>query len=345
MGDHRAFVNFPRDFLIGRRPIPDPSKQLVIEILEDIRIDDELIAGLNRLKDQGYTLALDDVVYSEMLLPIMHLIDIVKVEYPAIPKDQLHSHVAGFREWPIELLAEKIETREEFEQCRDAGFDYFPGSFLSRPEIVQSRVSDRQSPMLPLLNKLHSSCESFDELEQLVRNDADLCFRMMRYLHSSVIGLTREVESLRHGLVLLGFSGVRRLITLLSLKGMQGTPNERLVSSLVRASMCQALAASAAPNLADAAYTTGLFSELDAILGRPIDEILESLPLSSGIRDAILRQEGILGKILQNTIAYETADWQSIDSTLCSDEVMCDAYVQAIQAADNLMTDVAHAVV
>ena len=184
VGNHRAFVNFPRDFLVGRRPIPDRSKQLVIEILEDIRIDDELIAGLTRLKDQGYTLALDDVVYSEMLLPIMHLIDIVKLEYPAILKGQLDNHVAGFREWPVQLLAEKIETREEFEECRDAGFDFFQGFFLSQPEIVRSRVSDRQSPMLPLLSKLHSSCDNFDELEQLVRNDADLCFRMMRYLHS-----------------------------------------------------------------------------------------------------------------------------------------------------------------
>ena len=157
MGDHRAFVNFPRDFLIGRRPIPDPSKQLVIEILEDIRIDDELIAGLNRLKDQGYTLALDDVVYSEMLLPIMPLIDIVKVEYPAIPKDQLHSHVAGFREWPIELLAEKIETREEFEQCRDAGFDYFQVFFSvaagNRPKscvgpAVANAATPEQTPFV-----------------------------------------------------------------------------------------------------------------------------------------------------------------------------------------------------
>ena len=126
---------------------------------------------------------------------------------------------------------------------------------------------------------------------------------------------------------------------------MQGTPNERLVSSLVRGSMCQTLAASVAPDLVDAAYTTGLFSELDAILDRPIKEILESLPLSSEISDAILRQEGILGRILQNTIAYETANWQNIDLTLCSDEVMRDAYVQAIQVADNLMADIAQAAV
>lgn len=345
VGEHRAFVNFPRDFLIGLRPIPEASKQLVIEVLEDITIDDELIHGLTQLKDQGYTLALDDVVYSEMLLPIMHLIDIVKVEYPAIPTNQLHDHVARFREWPVELLAEKIETREEFEECRDAGFDYFQGYFLSRPEVVRSGVADRQSPLLPLLNKLHSSCDSFDELEVLVRNDADLSFRMMRYLRSSVVGLNREVESLRHGLVLIGFGGVRRLITLMALKSMQGTPSESLVSSLVRASMCQAVAASVAPNLVDAAYTTGLFSELDAILGRPIEEILESLPLSAEIRDAILSQEGMLGRILTNTIAYETADWQKIDLTLCSEEAMRDAYVQAIQAADNLMKEVEHAVI
>lgn len=189
VGDHRAFVNFPRDFLIGIQPIPDSPDRLVIEVLEDIIIDEQLIAGITQLKNQGYTIALDDVVYSDMLVPIMDLVDIVKVEYPDIEKGRLKDHVAKFRQWPVQLLAEKVETRDEFEECREAGFDLFQGFFLSRPEVIQSKVSDRQSGMLPVFAQVNSSAESFDDLEKIVRSDADLCFRMMRYLDSSSIGL------------------------------------------------------------------------------------------------------------------------------------------------------------
>jgi len=340
VGNHRAFVNFPRDFLVGLQPIPDSPDKLVIEILEDISIDDQLIAGITQLKSQGYTIALDDVVYSDMLIPIMHLVDIVKVEYPAITAGQLEEHVARFRQWPVQLLAEKVETREEFEECQAAGFDLFQGFFLSRPEVIHSKVSDRQSGMLPVLARLNSSCETFDELEKIVRSDADLCFRMMRYLDSSSIGLDREIESLRHGLVLLGFGGVRRLITLLVLKSVPGTPNQRLVSSLVRAGMCQTIAEKVSPELKEAAYTTGLFSQLDSILQQPMEDLMRSLPLNAEIRDAVLSQDGTLGQILQTTIAYETADWSAIDLDACSESDLSNAYLQAVQAADTLMNQI-----
>ncbi len=340
VGDRRAFVNFPRDFLTGVQPIPDSPDKLVIEVLEDITIDDQLIAGIRNLKDQGYTIALDDVVYSDMLLPVMDLVDIVKIEYPAIPAGELKEHVAGFRQWNVQLLAEKVETREEFEECCSAGFELFQGFFLSCPEVIHSKVSDHQSGMLPVLARLNCSCSSFNELEEIVRSDADLCFRLMRYLDSSSIGLTREIESLRHGLVLLGFGGVRRLITLLVLKSVPGTPNQRLVSSLIRGAMCQGVAEQVNSELKDAAYTTGLFSQLDSILHQPMEEIMTSLPLSTEIRTAVLTQTGTLGRILQTVIAYETADWSSIDPDFCSEEHLTAAYLEAVQAADTFMSEI-----
>jgi EAL and modified HD-GYP domain-containing signal transduction protein len=323
VGNHRAFVNFPRDFLIGIQPIPDSPDKLVVEILEDIIIDEQLIEGISQLKSQGYMIALDDVVYSDMLIPIMHLVDIVKVEYPAIENGKLEQHVARFRQWPVQILAEKIETREEFDECNAAGFDLFQGFFLSHPEVIHSKVSDRQSSLLPVLARLNASCETFDQLEEIVRSDADLCFRMMRYRDSSSFGLNREIHSLRHGLVLLGFGGVRRLITLLVLKSVPGTPGQRLVSSLK-----------------DAAYTTGLFSQLDSILQQPMEDVMKSLPLSAEIRDAILAQTGTLGQILQTAVAYETADWALIDPEFCPEDKLSAAYLQAVQSADALLAEI-----
>ncbi len=340
VGNHRAFVNFPRDFLIGIQPIPDSPDKLVVEILEDIIIDEQLIEGISQLKSQGYMIALDDVVYSDMLIPIMHLVDIVKVEYPAIENGKLEQHVARFRQWPVQILAEKIETREEFDECNAAGFDLFQGFFLSHPEVIHSKVSDRQSSLLPVLARLNASCETFDQLEEIVRSDADLCFRMMRYRDSSSFGLNREIHSLRHGLVLLGFGGVRRLITLLVLKSVPGTPGQRLVSSLIRGAMCQAIAESVNPDVKDAAYTTGLFSQLDSILQQPMEDVMKSLPLSAEIRDAILAQTGTLGQILQTAVAYETADWALIDPEFCPEDKLSAAYLQAVQSADALLAEI-----
>jgi len=337
VGHHRAFVNFPRDFLTGHRPIPEASEQLVIEILEDIRIDEELIEGIRSLRRQGYIIALDDVVFTEILVPVMHLIDIVKVDYPKIPAGQLQSHVDRFRKWPIKLLAEKVETRAQYEECLTAGFDLFQGFFLSRPEVMESTVTKRQSGLLPLLMQLQTSETTFEEMEEMVCSDADLCFRMMRYLDSSVVGLTREVQSLRHGLVLLGMNGVRRLIALLALKRAEGTPSEVLVTSLVRASMCQRLAITMDKSLADAAYTTGLFSQLDKILGRPMTEVLDMLPLQDEIHAAILHGEGRLGHLLRNAIACETADWDNVDVEKFSTELLIQSYLEAVRLADGLI--------
>ena len=337
VGRHRAFVNFPRDFLTGKQPIPDASGQLVIEILEDIQIDTELIAGISDLKSRGYLIALDDVVYSEMLIPIMHLVDIVKVDYPEIPSGDIQSHVDRFRQWPVKLLAEKVETRSQYEECREAGFDMFQGFFLSRPELMESAVTKRQSGLLPLLVKLQSTEATFEEMEEMVGSDADLCFRMMRYLDSSIVGLTREIQSMRHGLVLLGMNGVRRLIALLALKRAEGTPSEVLVTSLVRASMCQRLALAQDRYLGDAAYTTGLFSQLDKILGRPMYEVLTLIPLKREIHSAILDREGRLGQLLRTAIAYETADWKSVDLNRYSTELLTESYLEAVRLADGLI--------
>jgi EAL and modified HD-GYP domain-containing signal transduction protein len=251
--------------------------------------------------------------------------------------------VDGFREWPVELLAEGLETGEEFEECRDAGVDLFQGFFLSRPEAIVGNVSNRQAGLLNLLTKLQSSCQTFDQLEQVVIKDADLCYRMMRYLDSSSVGLQKEIGSVRHGLVLLGVAGVRRVLTLLALQSVEGKPSERLASSLIRACMCETICQSMNPGLTDAAYTTGLFSQLDAILNQPMREVMKSVPLTEDVRDAILTQEGLLGQILQTTIAYETADWTNIDLGLCAAELMKSAYLDAVKAADSMMREIATA--
>lgn len=338
VGTHRAFVNFTRDFLVGKLPIPDLASNLVIEVLEDITIDEELINGVSELSQRGHLIALDDVVYSEQLVPILDVIDIVKVEYPAIEQGAVKDHVAKFRQWPVKLLAEKVETREEFKECLSVGFDLFQGYFLSRPETLKGDIQPRNTNLLPLIaNALSSS--SFEQLRDAVLIDADLCFRVLRYLNSTMVGLPNEITSIDHGLKLLGVNGVKRLLALLSLTKCEVESSEVLISSLTRASMCSTLAKSIDAELAGSAYTVGMFSRLDHIVRQPLEEALASLPLSPAVKSAILNEEGDLGAVLKNVVAYETGDWTRLDPVRFPPRLLRSAYFESIHFADQLASD------
>jgi EAL and modified HD-GYP domain-containing signal transduction protein len=331
VGEKIAFINFTRGFLLGDLPLPLAPARLVLEILEDVRIDEELVAGLARLVEQGYTFALDDAVFRDELIPLLRLSCIVKVELPAIPRHELEDHVRHFRNYPVVLLAEKVETLEEFNRCRLLGFQYFQGFFLSRPQMIPGKKQCASDiAVLQVLGKLSAPNVSVSELEQIIKNDAALSYKLLRYINSARFALYTRIESLRQVILLLGVQGIRTMAMLAALAGTTHKPGDVLRDATQRAMLCEKLARLLSDLDPSACFTAGLISSLDAVFDLPVFDILESLPLSDALKRAVLRHEGSVGEVLHCAIAIERAEWDAITCRGLTPAQIRAAYLSAI---------------
>ncbi|MCA9071921.1 MAG: HDOD domain-containing protein, partial [Planctomycetaceae bacterium] len=269
--DRVAFVNFTREFITGEHPLPQCPKQLIVEVLEDIEPDPEVIAGIRRLRRQGFRIALDDVVYHPDLEPLLEHASLVKVDLSLIPQTEWASHVQQFRKWPVKLLAEKVETLEEFQHCRSLGFDLFQGYFFSKPELLEGRKLDsNQTVLLRILSVINSPQVEIQSLARTVEADPALCLKILRYVNSSHFGIRRTVESLQQACVLLGLDTLRTITSLLLLVGNNNVPQQAARTALLRAWMCRNLGQNNSKVNPQSVFTVGLLSMLDVLLGQPL---------------------------------------------------------------------------
>lgn len=337
-----AFVNFTREFLTGKHPLPNCPKQLIPEVLEDIEPDVEVVNGLKKLRKQGFTIALDDVVYHPKLDPLLDLASIVKVDVSLIPQAEWGSHVRQLRNWPVKLLAEKVETLEEFRLCQSLGFDLYQGFFLSKPELLKGRKLDsKQTTLLRILSEINAPNVEIRNLARTVELDPGLCVKILRYVNSSHFGIRRNVESLQHACVMLGLATIRTLTMLLLLVGNCGVPQRAARAAILRACMCRNLAEYHADVNSHSVFTVGLLSMLDLLLGQPLEDLLPTLPLDETIRSAILEGTGTMGELLQNVIVYERCEWDTLAELGVEANVFRRAYLNAVTEVQGAWESVA----
>ncbi len=335
-----AFVNFTRNLLDS--PPPIDASRLVVEILEDVVIDAQTIEAIARLKQQGYTIALDDYVYAEGHHELVLLADLIKIDVLAQSLDEVRALLQRLQPYNVQLLAEKVETQEMFETCKQLGFKYFQGYFLSRPQIVKGRaLKSNQRTVLQLLTTLKSADVDFKEIEQVIQTDSVLALKILRLVNSAFFSQQREIKSIRQALALLGLEKIRSWAQLLALSNLDNKPAALFTAAMVRARFGQLLAerATGADLHGDSQFTIGLLSTLDAFLGMEMGDVLKSIAVSADMRDAILLYQGDSGFLLAVTIAYERADWDAIDwprlQALGIDtENAQEAYLQSLQWAD-----------
>jgi c-di-GMP phosphodiesterase len=334
VGTQKAFVNFAREFLVGKYPMPMATERLGIEILKDVVVDDELVAGVSSLVAQGCTLALDDLVDHDNRKPLLEMASIVKLDLSSIPRKQLPAQVEKFRKYPVKLLAERVETLDDFEHCKTLGFDLFQGFFLSRPQMIKGREQRaNQAVVLKLYSRLCDPQVSIDELERLVRTDPALCYKLLRYINSLKFALPKRIRSLRQAIVLLGIQGVRSLVMLVGLAKVSQKPTELLMTSIIRALMCERLAEIRRYREPHAYFTAGLISSLDAVLDMPLAEVVQSLHIDEELKDAILCHTGPIGKVIRCSIAQERGDWTHIPFAELKNSEIREAYLAAIREA------------
>lgn len=305
-GDKTVFINLTRNLLMSEAILAFPPARVVLEVLEDVEIDEELLASVRLLSQKGYRIALDDFVYREGPQPLLAVADIVKVDLAQLENGQLAEQVRELRRHSVQLLAEKVEDREQYAICRELGFEYFQGYYLCRPNVIHGRsIATNRLTVLQLINKLHQPDPDLRELEAHIANDVSLSYHLLRFINSAYYGLSRPVESIHRAVVYLGRDAVRHWVTLLALRSVKGKPSEVLPTALVRARMCQLLAQSAGFPQNDSFFTVGLFSTLEQILQAPMSDVLAQLPMSEEVNAALLRGEGPMGEALACAMAFE----------------------------------------
>lgn len=306
-----ALVNVTRDFIVGEYARLFPEGRVLLEVLEHVAVDELVLERLKALKNDGYKIVLDDFVLTDSTAPLLDLADIVKLDVLGLSTEEVARQVDSMRVREMQFLAEKIETHEMFEFCKREGFSLFQGYFLSKPQIIEGRrpPADRFS-LIRLLAVVNDPRAELDQLETVVSSDAALSLRLMRYINSAFFATSTKVSSIRHALVYMGLRMVRAWVNLVILSGVSDKPGELVVQGMLRAKMCERLAAAAGRTDVDASFTVGLFSIIDALMDRPLSELLEELPLTDEIKSALLEHQGPLGEILELVLSYEKADWE-----------------------------------
>lgn len=290
LGKCKAFVNLPRQLLADEAVKVLPRETVVIEILEDVMPDAEVVRACRNLKKAGYLLALDDFVRGPDSYRLIELTDFIKVDFRATSPHERLALAAEFGRRGIHMLAEKVESQEEFDEARSIGYSYFQGYFFARPQVISAGdIPTTKLSQLRLLRELQHPDLELKRLEELVSCDLSLAPKVLRYVNSAAFALDQRVSSIVQALVILGDRNSRKLITLALMAGLvSNQPPELVWTSFTRARFCESVARlSGLRQRASDCFLMGLFSLLDAIVNRPLADLFQELGMPAEMIAAV----------------------------------------------------------
>jgi len=333
----KAFLNCTREFLVNEYATVLPKEQTVIELLESVEPDAEVLAACRRLKNLGYVIALDDFVYSEKSQPLVDLANIIKIDFKLSGPADRRQAVAQFAPLGIKMLAEKVETRDEFAEARASGYVYFQGYFFCQPQIVPSRhIPAYKMHYLRILQAINKPELDRREVVALIDREVSLCYKLLRFVNSALFGFRRNVSSTQHAVELLGDQALRKWASIATVLGMAGNePSELVQTALTRGRCCELLAGSLGPRKDEASlFLLGIFSLMDAMLGRPLSEIVADLALPNLVRAALLGKSNRYRDILELVTACESGRWSAVSDLahllLLDESQISTAFLQAV---------------
>ena len=334
----RAFVNCTRDVLLNDYVTLLPSGQTVVEVLETVPADDLVVEACRRLKKFGYTIALDDFAVNDPREGLTELADIIKVDLRATSGTDAAAMVKRYGPWRCRMLAEKVETREEFSATKKDGFVYFQGYFFRRPEILTAHeIPANQINYLRMLTAVSRPELDVREIENLVKGETSLCYRLLCYLNSAAFGFAAEIHTVRHALAILGEREVRRWIRLVATLGAgQGKSSDLVLAALVRARFCELLSPRIQRGDSDL-FLMGMLSLMDTILEIPMRQVLDHVPIDQDSKAALLGGASTLQPFYQLMLAQESGDWLAVKQLAVqlhlTESDIADSYWQAMQWA------------
>jgi c-di-GMP-related signal transduction protein len=341
----RAFVNCTRDVLLKDYITLLPSGNTVVEVLESVPADDLVVAACRRLKEAGYMIALDDFTVNDPRETLTDLADIIKVDLRQTSADDAAAMVKRYGPWRCRMLAEKVETREEFINTRKAEFRYFQGYFFRRPEIIAANeIPANRLNYLRMLAAVSQPELNVREIENLFKQEASLCYRLLRYLNSAAFGFASEIHSVRHALSILGEQKVRRFIRLVATLGAgQSKTSDLVLAALIRARFCELLSPKLQHGKSDL-FLLGMLSLMDSILEIPMRQVLDNVPIDQESKSVLLDGSGRLQPFYQLMLARESGDWNLVSELTTqlhlSENDVADSYWQATQWAQQVCAGV-----
>jgi EAL and modified HD-GYP domain-containing signal transduction protein len=337
---HPVFINLTRDFIFGELPLPMAPGSLVIDIPEDIEVDDRLLGVLKSFGNKGYTLAVNNFTMEDHKLPLLDRVDIVKIDLQLCDRDKLPGLVEHLKPHDVKLLAEKVESHNDFDWCKELGFDYFQGYFFSTPKnFTAQSIKPNRLAILRILATLQDPDCDIRELEGLISNDVSMSYKILRIINSALYSMPRNIDSVKQAILALGLKAIRDWVAIISLTDIDDKPRELVALSLQRARMMTCLAETQGMD-ADAAFTTGLFSCIDALMDQSMERIMSELPLANDIVRALLNHEGRLGELLELVTHYEQGDWDKLTIGSLSVDELRQCYLESIEWSSDLINEI-----
>ncbi|HNR13436.1 MAG TPA: HDOD domain-containing protein [Thermodesulfobacteriota bacterium] len=343
-GGKKAFINFTRNLLTNKTAHNLPNQVLVIEILEDVELDDVLVKECRELRKAGYSLALDDVVAGKEFGSLLDVVDFVKVDFKLTSIEERKEIADAYAGRGIKLLAEKTETVDEFDEAKRMGYSYFQGYFFSKPVIVaRNDIPTTKIAYLNVLQEIHQEELDIAALEKSVKCDASLSYKLLKYINSAYFGQQKQIESIRHALSLLGEREVRKWLSLVVMTIIaQDKTAELLANALIKAKFCELMSQEVGRREKESSsFLVGMFANLDAFIGRPLDEIVDDMPLSQDVKAALKGERNIYRDLLDIALCYETGDWDTLLKYIAAFDIdqskIPQLYVDSVMWAETML--------
>lgn len=336
-GTSQAFINLTANFFLSQNYEVLPKHNVVLEVLESIEPTPIVIQSLVRARQLGYKIALDDFIVRDSHRGLLEVADFVKVDILALTSEQLLEQIEVLKQYPVRLLAEKVEDQEVYALCYEKGFEYFQGYFFCKPQIMEGvKLSGNRMAIVLLLAKLQDPDIQIKDLEELVENDLSLSLKLLRFVNSASVGLPRVVNSIGQAVGMVGTERMRQWASLLVLAHTGGKPSELMRIALIRGRMCQGLSRLQGESTSQG-FTVGLFSVLDAYFDCEMKQLLADLPLAPEILLALTEGQGCLGKILKCVMSYERGEWDQIENSRFEPHVLRQEYLFSTEWANEVM--------
>jgi EAL and modified HD-GYP domain-containing signal transduction protein len=342
-GGKRAFINFTEKLLKDRTPMILPRKTAVIEILENIVPDDELIEACKELRKNGYVIALDDFKLTDAAFPLVELADIIKIDFLLSPIDEITRYIKQFPK-KVKLLAEKIETHDVFKQAESMGFTLFQGYFFSKPEVLKTKsIPSSKLSVLKVMIETNKDDFNYSNVENYISTDLGLSYKLLRYINTAHFAPKQRIDSVKDALVYMGTLELKRFMNVISILQLNTGKTDELINlSCQRAKMCELMGKVCKVAVKhDELFTLGIFSLVDAILDKPMSEVMEKLPLCNELKDALVQHKGPIYPFLNLVKQYEAGNWtlvhQISTSLKLSPKKLVEIYEEACEWSNNLL--------
>lgn len=342
--DKPGFINFTKELIVNQTPMLFPKENIVIEILENVEPTPEVVNAIRKFRKAGYQVALDDFIFDQKFKPLIRLAHIIKFDLMATPLPTISNLVETLKsKLDITLLAEKVESYDEYTLAKKMGFALFQGYFFSKPEVLSNKdITGNKMTLLALLSEIGKKNIDFDKLSSLIKSDVSISYKLMKFINSPYYKRNNEISTIRDAVSFLGEETIKQFVRVLAAAGLSDNkPDELMRLSIVRARMCEVMGAHIESDYTpEELFTMGLFSTIDAMLDKEMESILKEISFSDRIKDGLLGKNEDFCKFMSACICFEKGSWDECeykDQMQSLKDMLPSIYLDALKMADNFL--------